>query len=55
MSSKIVEISLEDFEKLVKLNKDKSAYIAKLERANKAYTQQIKIYKELEDELQSRI
>jgi len=47
MSSKIVEISLEDFEKLVKLSQDKDRYIAKLEKSNKAYEEQIKIYKEL--------
>jgi len=52
MKSKIVEIKLEDWEALIAKIRKKDEYITKLERSNKAYEEQIKIYKRYKDETQ---
>jgi hypothetical protein len=49
---KSVKLSFGEFKKLVKLNRDKSLYIEKLEKSNKAYEEQIRLYKEFKNEKQ---
>ena len=47
---KIVEINANTLEKMIKQSKAKDKYIAKLEKALKAYKDQTKLIKDLKDE-----